>query len=299
MKHAGIFLQLALLSFTVNAQSNCFESAVINIRAFLKKGDCSLAQVRFNKIKYCDDKPSNAESIIQGLQAEIANCKKNNASVKKNTQTSIEPKESSKVEVTEQSSDIERLKELAKEGKKYYLDKNYEMAFPLLDEVKEIDDAEVWRYLGYIYDNGYFVKVNYEVSFECFRKSAELGDASSQYHVGIRYETGKGVKKDFAEAYVWYRKSAEIGNSYGQESLGEFFRKGIFVAKDGVEAVKWFRKSADQDNSYGQLYLGEMYENGEGGLSKDIKEAIKLYRQSANQNNSSAKANLKRLNVSE
>ena len=60
---------------------------------------------------------------------------------------------------------------------------------------------------------------DYADAFKWYRKAAEQGHAEAQYALGGCYYLGKGVTKDHKQAVYWLRKSAAQGNADAQKLL--------------------------------------------------------------------------------
>lgn len=79
---------------------------------------------------------------------------------------------------------------LYKEGKKYYDNKEYFKAAPLI------------------------------------KKAAEMGHADAQMHIGKMYYNGWGIKHNHHTALKWHKKSAAQGNIESQKKLKEYMHEG-------------------------------------------------------------------------
>lgn len=109
------------------------------------------------------------------------------------------------------------------------------------------------------FNNGqkYWNQKQYEAALPLLNKSASMNHAKAQYLLACCYSYGKGVEKNSEKALEWYQKAAENGNMPAQEWLGIMYCYGIGLSKDLDSARKWFQKAADQGSSYAiqQLYL--------------------------------------------
>ena len=177
------------------------------------------------------------------------------------------------------------------QARKYYDNKEYDKAVPMLQRLAEKDNNDAQNTLGNCYYYARGVTKDYTQAVYWYRKSAEQGNADAQCNLGYCYENGQGVSQDYTQAVYWYRKSAEQGNAVAQYNLGYCYAKGQGVAQDYTQAVYWYRKSAEQGNADAQNNLGNCYYNGQG-VSQDYSQAVYWYRKSVEQGNARAQFNL-------
>ena len=99
---------------------------------------------------------------------------------------------------------------------------------------------------------------DYADAAKLFRDAAEQGHVEAQFYFGECCFSGHGVPKDYAEAFKWYRKAAEQGHAEAQYALGGCYYLGKGVTKDHKQAVYWLRKSAAQGNADAQKLLTQI-----------------------------------------
>ncbi|RGB23880.1 hypothetical protein C1646_773874 [Rhizophagus diaphanus] len=99
------------------------------------------------------------------------------------------------------------------------VDKNYNKAFELSENLAKKGYPSGINLLGYCYENGIGTYTNMKKAFELFQKAANLKNNLAQYNLALMYEFGNGTKKDIHQAIYWYKESAEQGDTFAQEKL--------------------------------------------------------------------------------
>ena len=94
----------------------------------------------------------------------------------------------------------------------FYIDENYDEAFPLFKSLAEQGHAEAQMYLGTCYDSGWGVKQDRKQTAPWYMKAALQGFAKAQYKLSICYTNGVcGVDADVEQRNYWSAKAAEQG----------------------------------------------------------------------------------------
>ena len=174
------------------------------------------------------------------------------------------------------------------QARKYYDNKEYDKAIPMLQRLADQGNSNAQCTLGVCYYYARGVTKDYTQAVYWYRKSVEQGNARAQCNLGYCYKNGQGVSQDYSQAVYWYRKSVEQDNARAQCNLGNCYYKGQGVSQDYTQAVYWYRKSAEQGNAYAQYNLGNCYKYGRG-VSKDMVEAGRWYKLAADQGHEGAK----------
>ena len=126
---------------------------------------------------------------------------------------------------------------LYEEGKKFYDEKKYEQAFPLL------------------------------------KRAAEKGHKKAQYRLGRCYDKGHGTEEDNKQAFTWYEKAAKQEHAKSQYQLARYYLKGKGgIAVDIEKARKLLKKAVKGGSKSGK----EIEEELKADAAKGDEEAIKL-----------------------
>ena len=187
----------------------------------------------------------------------------------------------------------------------YYINKQYNDAFPLLKQNAEAGnaDAEAQNNLGNCYYNGWGVTQDYTHAFEWYRRASEQGYAEAEYNIGVCYANGNGVSKDIKQATEWYKKSAGQGNISAQVALDRLPKtdrmslmrqaNDYYSNKQYEEAFSVYMQLAEAGNADAETQnkLGICYYNGYG-TAQDFKQAVYRFGKAADQGNANAQTNL-------
>ncbi len=106
-------------------------------------------------------------------------------------------------------------------AEQYITDREYDKAFPLMQQAAEQGHPDAQFNLGAMYANGYGVQKDFSKAAKWFEKAAEQGHRGAQYSLGVMYDNGYGVQKDFSKAAKWFKKAAEQGDRKAQEKLNQ------------------------------------------------------------------------------
>ncbi len=126
----------------------------------------------------------------------------------------------------------------------------------------------------------YYREKDFDKALPLLQKSAEFGHPEAQYRLGTCYDYGYGTDVDADKACYWYLKAAEQDNADAQANLGYNYREGIGVAVDSQKALYWIKKAVAQQHANAMVFLGYMYERGIG-VRQDDKLSFVYYRQAA------------------
>ncbi|MAJ90881.1 MAG: hypothetical protein CMF40_01680 [Legionellales bacterium] len=171
------------------------------------------------------------------------------------------------------------------DGKKAYLDNDFERAVKILEPIAKNGNEEAQRYLKIIYESGYkkpdykdgkaaYLRNDYKRALEILKPLAENGDSWSQYILSLMYESGHGVEKNQEESVKWLILAAQSGVPKIQYDLGIRYFYGYGIEQNYNEAAKWWRSSANAGVAESQYNLGLMNYRGIG-IPKN-KEIAKL-----------------------
>ena len=126
----------------------------------------------------------------------------------------------------------------------------------------------------------YYREKDFEEALPLLQRAAEFGHSEAQYRLGTCYDYGYGTAVDAEKASYWYLQAAEQDNADAQADLGYNYREGIGVAVDYQKALYWIQKAVAQNHPNAMVFLGSMYEHGIG-VRQDDEESFELYKQAA------------------
>lgn len=181
--------------------------------------------------------------------------------------------------------------ETYEEGKKAYLDKDYEKALSILKPLAEQGDSQAQVTLGIMYDFGHGVGKDTTEAIKWYIKAAEQGIPAVQHDVGVKYFQGQDVEQDYLKAAYWWEQSANAGLADSQFNLGLLYYRGIGLDIDYQKASSLFISAAEQDHPHAQYSLAVMYAFGQG-LDKDYGRALQWFKKSASHDVAQAQFNL-------
>lgn len=164
------------------------------------------------------------------------------------------------------------------------------------------ENTELYRKLGYMYENGYGTTQDYNKAMKCYQK------ANAWREIGYMHYFGYGVYKDRDRANEYFakcddRKNCEEvikcfeaiayynNNASAYYNLGYFYNFGKGVEQDYQKALYYYKKAADLGNSNACNNLGFMYKYG-NGTKKDCYTARDYYQKGADLDNAMACNNL-------
>ncbi|MCD7839296.1 MAG: hypothetical protein LUG46_01565 [Erysipelotrichaceae bacterium] len=139
---------------------------------------------------------------------------------------------------------------------------DYLKAFQLYEQSANAGNEYAMDDLGYYYKHGTHVNQNYQKAYEWFKKSADANDNYGMYQLGLMYYYGQGVEINYSKAMAFYESAAEGGNISAMNDLGFYYKTGTHVTQDDGKAFFWFQKSANENDAYGLFQLGQMYNFG-------------------------------------
>lgn len=126
------------------------------------------------------------------------------------------------------------------QGMKYYNQKDYAQAFPLLEIAANQENAAAQYTLGKMYENGLGIDTNHTQAKELFEKAAAQGNAQAQFNLALMYIDGQWVVKDYAQAAKLLEASAAQGFVYAQNVLGFMHENGMGFVPDYAKAKHYY-----------------------------------------------------------
>ena len=135
--------------------------------------------------------------------------------------------------------------ELYQAGKDAYAPEDYGKAMEYYQFAGEPGNAEGWRGIGSLYQDGLGVEQDYSKAYDRWRHAAEQGEAASMYALGECYRMEQGVEKNPEKAAEWYRNNL-LKNSRDFISLLSSSFPFIFT---GTEKLVFFFEIMLYDNT--------------------------------------------------
>ena len=190
--------------------------------------------------------------------------------------------------------------------------KDYAKAAKFFKQGCDLGDAECYRALGFLCEEGNGVAQSCEKAIEFYQKAIALGNAEAYCSLGFLYEEGRGVAKDYNKAVEFYQKAKDFRNegeylfevivaywlwrcklglqkshTLVPNAMGicysyysrHMYSNGQGVEKDNDKALELYKKAADMGYAGAYRHLGIIYEEGEG-VEKDNEKAYRVLRAS-------------------
>jgi len=129
----------------------------------------------------------------------------------------------------------------------------------------DLDSAEAYDNLGFLYLEGRGVPANLAIASGYFRASAEKGWKQGQYNLGMDYFFGRGVERDYARAVFWWESASAGGHKRATFLLGHCLMNGYGIRKDEARAVACWESASKQGDPDAWWMLGEYYYSQAGG----------------------------------
>lgn len=168
---------------------------------------------------------------------------------------------------------------------KYYKNKEYDKAMPILERLAKQGNVDAQCYLGSSYEFGTGVEQDDSKAIKWYKKAAKKNKDYALEHLAKYYETGKGVKRDLKKAMSLYRKAADQGSADAYFEIGMCYINYFNEMPDYDDhcdtlAFEAFAKAAEKFHVKAQNLLALCYESGHG-VAPDTCQAIKYYTRSA------------------
>jgi uncharacterized protein len=97
-------------------------------------------------------------------------------------------------------------------GRNYWVNAEYQQAFPWLKAAAEQRHVEAEFLLGTAYLNGLGTLQNYRLALDFFTRSAEQGHLEAEFRLGMLYRDGLAMPPDKESAYIWLNIAAARGH---------------------------------------------------------------------------------------
>jgi len=143
-------------------------------------------------------------------------------------------------------------------GKKYFADKNYEVAKSFLTKAAEEKNLEAYRLLGDLHCEIFY---NVNESKYWYTKAALRGDSESQLKLGDFYPN------DPETALFWYKKAYKANNKEVFIRLGNAYK----TYQDFFSALYFYKEAAKTGDLRGYYEMSKIYKN----VYNDKKSATK------------------------
>lgn len=195
-------------------------------------------------------------------------------------------------------------KQAAFELSDYYINSgDYQKAFDIIARLESTNDKEVFRRIGYFYQEGKCVTKDLEKALEYYQKASDLDDYLARFNIASIYYS----KKEYSKALPYLLDGQVKGHINSIKMLAEFYNKGLAVNQNILIAENLYKRLIElgdyssyyllgqislSDNDFNKAYyyfdlavknediraycdLANAYLLGKG-VSKNIEAAIKL-----------------------
>ncbi|MCP4177156.1 MAG: protein kinase [bacterium] len=242
------------------------------------------------RTKNIEVKKTKEKQQVQDTILEKSIDKHANNVVVQNNNSDINPIQKLNKENTETEQDIAEKtpEDYYQQGKDYYLNKNYSMAFELLKKSSESENSDAQYLLAQMYYFGEGTGKNPDQAVNYYKKAAAKGHHSAQAQLGWLYYIGDGTKKDYEKSIYWLKKAADANIATAQNNLGYMYQHGYGVKLPSLyQAVKWYKRSADNGDTKAMVNLSKYYFD-----RKEYSVAFSLIKRAAEKGNTDAQLNL-------
>lgn len=167
-------------------------------------------------------------------------------------------------------------------GVNYYNEKQYDKAFPIINNLAQKGNSNAKLILAKMYYSGQGVKEDKVLANKLYKNAADLGQMEAQYIIGLYYSLGaEGYPKDESKAILWLTKAAEQGKPEAQGMVATDYFHGNGVEQNINTAIFWFQKASTSGDIISQRTLADIYFYGDF-VPRDYKLALELYYKAAN-----------------
>jgi len=139
----------------------------------------------------------------------------------------------------------------------------------------DLDNAEAYDNLGFLYLEGRGVPANLAIASGYFRASTEKGWKQGQYNHGMDFFFGRGVERDHARAVSWWESASAGGHKRATFLLGYCLMNGYGIRKDAARAVACWESASNDRDPDAWWMLGEYYYSQAGG--HDVEKAKRCW----------------------
>lgn len=176
----------------------------------------------------------------------------------------------------------------------FFLNQDYDRAFPLLEALSENGDNEILENLAYCYEEGKGTEQNYSKAAQLYARAANNGSDFALLNLGHYLLNGWGVQKDTVRALQLWDRAADHGYDFANQDLANHYiyegnaekaakyigksvalgnidatykyamliMDGIGVKRDSIQGMNYLKKAADHGVTEAMTYVGDAYISG-------------------------------------
>lgn len=204
-----------------------------------------------------------------------------------------EYKETNQWESNKITKEQQKIKQEQEKRQQDYERGNYYGTFEHIKQslMQNENDAESYRKLGYMYENGYGTTQDYSKAMKCYQK------ANAWREIGYMHYFGYGVYKNKDKANEYFAKCDDredckkvisyferITNNSNDANalynLGWHYAEGKGITQDYQKALYYYKKAADLGLEGAYNNLGCMYGSGKG-VERDYYTARRYFQKGA------------------
>lgn len=131
---------------------------------------------------------------------------------------------------------------------------DYNKAYEILNEGKEMNETACLNALGFMYLNGYGVEQDSTKAIEYINKAAKKS-SEALYNLGVLYLNGSYVKRDWVQAYKYFSQSAMRQHLSAMEQQGNMLLNGMGTPKNCQRSVQIFKNICEMGPSSSLLQV--------------------------------------------
>jgi len=193
-------------------------------------------------------------------------------------------------------------------------DKDYGVAFKLLEALSKKGLPEAECKLAYLYDRGFGTNVDHKQAVRLYVKAAttesekelkalretrtlsrkrlaESTDIEDQYRLAYCYQMGIDGPQNYEQAARLYEQLANKGMPEAMNNLGFLYQHGFGVKQDEARAFELYKEAADRGLTKALTNLGFLYYSGLG-VQTNLNKARDLFEKAAQAKDPTALSNL-------
>ncbi|MDC6351048.1 tetratricopeptide repeat protein [Zeaxanthinibacter sp. PT1] len=134
------------------------------------------------------------------------------------------------------------------QSKELLYQKNFDKAFPLLQQAAEMGQPEAQYNLGYAYHRGMGTRIDLEAANKWYGKSAEQGYTDALYAMMMAYGNGDGLEQDLEKAFEYALRCADKGDSTCMWNVANCYKQGMGTEADLEKFLEWSVRLAQLPN---------------------------------------------------
>ncbi|WP_133643141.1 tetratricopeptide repeat protein [Zeaxanthinibacter enoshimensis] len=134
------------------------------------------------------------------------------------------------------------------QSKELLYQKNFDKAFPLLQQAAEMGQAEAQYNLGYAYHRGMGTRIDLEKANSWYERSAAQGYNDALYAMMMAYGNGDGLEQDLEKAFSYALQCANNGDSTCMWNVANCYKQGMGTEVNLQQMLEWSVRLAQLPN---------------------------------------------------